>query len=655
MSFEQKPPSGPTNPEQWNDKPTVVERPALLQQTPALTGQPASFSPPTPISSTPAAAPAPVSTDTTPSGVAAMSEDLQGKWIDEGLFFQGEKPPANDNWNDRDWVEIPHEHYIPISKSRLMGALWKFDKSQKAGQAFKHFLELVESIYHFHYHQTLNELKEDYEYFAPEHGEELREGVSEEELIWRQRRFVANFIKTMLRGNFIPFKEEDRKRAKEQHYLFDLAVDVQWDAFDNRMISGFLEHVDGPEGEPIREDLEVDGSIKELLSIPQEFDNGVLLFYRGIGRDQASGMFLMQKVDVLLGRFFKWVVWPIQWTLDKVRGHKEGTVDVPEGLKEVKALLGLEAQEAPVSQSPEDEEERGVIFDRRWVRRVNVGNQKIGFRDLTKAMNLQEPSLERMLCLFRLKPPQPPKILDKIPVLKKVVEKFLGKKEVQERDWTIYIKMFKKIPLADSEIVFPEKKVRMKSFDLTMLMLTFTIGLAVVIQKGFINPPENKTVLVIILTVLVSYIVKLFLGYRRARANYMARMTSELYHKSLDNDLGVLQYLVDALEEQEVKEATLAYFFLWNEGRPMTEEELDGRIESFVHEHFDGLEIDFEVDDALDKVIEKEGPQPHKHLPLIIVHEGAGPDGVNLYEAKPLEEALRIIDEKWDNFYEYNV
>lgn len=653
MSVDQKPPMGPADPGQWNDKPTVVERPALLQQTPPPSSQASSFSYPTPPVAPAASA---VTSDTSPTGVAAVTAEEEGTWLEDGFYYQGSRPPKSDKWDDRDWVEIPHEHYIPISKSRLIGALWKFDKSKEAGQEFKHFIELVESIYHFHYHQTLNELKEDYEYFAPEHGEELREGVSEEELIWRQRRFVANFIKTMLRGNFIPFKQQDRIRAKEQNYLFDLAIDVQWDTFDNRLIGGFLEYADGPEGEHIREDLELDEPVTELLNLPQEFNNGILLFYRGIGRDRSDGLFVMQKVDALLGRFFGLVIWPIQWFLDKVRGHKEEKKDVPQGLQDVKALLGLQSEEVPAASPAEEDEERSVIFDKRWVRRVNIRNQKLGFRDLTKASHLQEPSLERMLCLFRLKPPQPPKIIDRIPLLKKLVEKFMGKKEVKEHDWTIYIKMFKNIPLADSDIVFPEKKVRMKSFDLAMLIITFLLGFVVVIRQVFFSGPTgvNKTAAAILMTVLVSYGVKLFLGYRRARANYMARMTTELYNKSLDNDLGVLQYLVDTLEEQEVKEATLSYFFLWNEGRPMTQEELDGRIESFVHEHFDGLEIDFEVDDALDKVIEKEGPQPHKHLPLVIVHEGAGPNGENLYEAKPLEEALRIIDHKWDNFYTYN-
>ena len=138
----------------------------------------------------------------------------------------------------------------------------------------------------------------------------------------------------------------------------------------------------------------------------------------------------------------------------------------------------------------------------------------------------------------------------------------IGKQEGTERDWSIHMKMFKSIPLADIEMLMPEKNVRMKSFDVTMLFLTGFAGIFA-LYKGL--QQEDKTIIFVIIGVLFAYLIKLVLGYRRVRANYMARMTKELYHKSLDNDFGVLQYLVDTLEEQEFKEASLAYFFLWNE------------------------------------------------------------------------------------------
>ncbi|MEM1007378.1 MAG: hypothetical protein AAGJ35_00105, partial [Myxococcota bacterium] len=163
-----------------------------------------------------------------------------GKWIEQDLVFQGELPPESEEWTPRDWVEIPHEHYIPVSKARFVAAISKHEVVRAQEEAFSHLLELTEGLYHFHYHAMLNALKEDYEYFAPDIGEKMREGVSEEELIWRERRFLTNFLKTMLRGNFNPMTAEDYHRTTEHSYLFDLPVDVNWGVMDDRMLQDYF-------------------------------------------------------------------------------------------------------------------------------------------------------------------------------------------------------------------------------------------------------------------------------------------------------------------------------------------------------------------------------------------------------------------------------
>jgi hypothetical protein len=97
----------------------------------------------------------------------------------------------------------------------------------------------------------------------------------------------------------------------------------------------------------------------------------------------------------------------------------------------------------------------------------------------------------------------------------------------------------------------------------------------------------------------------------------------------------------------------LCYYILHVEGQDLDAEEIDERAEMFLKEKFEGLEVDFEVDDALDKVIAKpEGEQRETDLPIVEVIEGE--DGVTRYRAKPLDEALRVMDEIWDNLYQYN-
>ena len=67
-----------------------------------------------------------------------------------------------------------------------------------------------------------------------------------------------------------------------------------------------------------------------------------------------------------------------------------------------------------------------------------------------------------------------------------------------------------------------------------------------------------------------------------------------------DNNLGVIFFLMDSLEEQELKEALLAYYILWRDGT-LKQTELDARCEEFLNARC-GVEVDFEVGDALASV-----------------------------------------------------
>ena len=163
-----------------------------------------------------------------------------------------------------------------------------------------------------------------------------------------------------------------------------------------------------------------------------------------------------------------------------------------------------------------------------------------------------------------------------------------------EQDPTIFVKIFKDIPMADMEMVFPEKKLRMRPFD--KVVLTIVILIAAVMGVIKLNAKGDDFGFLPILITLGLLVFKTVTGFLRTRMKYIAKMAQELYSKNLDSDTGVLQYLVDSIEEQEFKESAIAYMLLLNAGEPLSEEQLDERAEAFISEHFKGLEIDFEVD-----------------------------------------------------------
>ena len=114
----------------------------------------------------------------------------------------------------------------------------------------------------------------------------------------------------------------------------------------------------------------------------------------------------------------------------------------------------------------------------------------------------------------------------------------------------------------------------------------------------------------------------------------MQTLTQNLYFKNLDNNPGVFHRLANDAEEEESKEATLAYYFLLVSTAPLTRSELDQSIESWFDAQWD-CQIDFEIDDALDKLLA---------LGLVKIVE-------DKLSAVSIDQGIRILDQRWDNYF----
>ena len=117
-------------------------------------------------------------------------------------------------------------------------------------------------------------------------------------------------------------------------------------------------------------------------------------------------------------------------------------------------------------------------------------------------------------------------------------------------------------------------------------------------------------------------------------------MIHRLYYMTLANNASVLTRLIDTAEDEDYKEAMLAYFFLWrsiDDPKPATMRVLDRRIECYLKEKTQ-VEINFEVSDALDKLF---------RLRLVRRDPSGG------LHAVPVKEALQTLDRIWDNQFRY--
>jgi len=216
----------------------------------------------------------------------------------------------------------------------------------------------------------------------------------------------------------------------------------------------------------------------------------------------------------------------------------------------------------------------------------------------------------------------------------------------------VYIKSFKDIPKMDLEMMLPGSRVRMTALDQGKVGVPLATGIGVTGYKLFtlgaaglklattLGSMSSTIGLIALAGGTIGYGMRSFSGYQNTKRKYQLTLTESLYFHNLDNNAGVLFRLLDEAEEQENREALLAYFFLWREAgeQGWLPSALDDHIEQFL-ERAAGLKIDFEITDALEKV---------KRLGLV----EELPDG--RLRAIPILRALEALDFAWDSIFKYN-
>lgn len=220
------------------------------------------------------------------------------------------------------------------------------------------------------------------------------------------------------------------------------------------------------------------------------------------------------------------------------------------------------------------------------------------------------------------------------------------------------LKLFQNIPKADLEMLLPNTEVRMRLTDHAIILVPAIFGGVLALLKlatslallwaflwfwvGMADKPSadlNKGALVLLGVGLLAFgmhIVRQLGRFKNRKIAFMKALSDSLYFKNLDNNAGVFHRVIDDAEEEEVKEAVLAYYFLLVAGKPLSAAALDAEIEGWFRAKH-GVEIDFEVDDGLAKLV---------RLGLVT---RAG----EAYSALPLPAAKAELDRRWDSLFAY--
>lgn len=223
-----------------------------------------------------------------------------------------------------------------------------------------------------------------------------------------------------------------------------------------------------------------------------------------------------------------------------------------------------------------------------------------------RIVEIEVPMYQRLVVLFRIRE---------------------NEESTQER--VAYLRLFKNVPHQDIDMLLPGGKIHMSMLDRGKILLPTISGIGLATFKLGLLLVAGIYGLFKIGLLLFGAIGsgwKSVNGYWKTRNRYELNLTRNLYYQNLDNNAGVLLRVAGEAEAQELRETLLAYFVMLKSGESQTEEELDEKVERLLSEL--GLEVDFEVDDALSKIARLKLGQA---------------DADQCWSVVPLEEAAQVM------------
>lgn len=171
------------------------------------------------------------------------------------------------------------------------------------------------------------------------------------------------------------------------------------------------------------------------------------------------------------------------------------------------------------------------------------------------------------------------------------------------------------------------------------LTILFAVLAAYLGARGAIEESELKRALAAVsgLVAVGAFVMRQRLKYEAQTLRYQKRLADTVYFRNLANNAGVIDLLVGAGEEQDTKEAFLAYAVLLRAGRAFARSDLDRAAEDFLRTRLNVV-LDFDIGDALSKL---------ERLNLIVRTGDA-------YSAVPPDEALARLDAAWDGLFNFS-
>ncbi|PSC73998.1 ammonium transporter [Micractinium conductrix] len=513
----------------------------------------------------------------------------------------------------RERVVVPPPRHLDVTDEELT-AYFKGVVGDSLAPAVPLVHQLIDGICTSDFSALRRRLQGDYDYFGA--AADARSDVavkSAEDLDDQELSFLSEFTQLMEASQFRMLTAAEWEAAQAEDFLFTLPCDVKWEAMDTQMLRRYWSAFPAGRG-----------------AVPAEAAERIMIFQRGAEVATMQGSYFLLKINLLISM---WLLQPLYallvWVMTKLKIRDRFLPDAPKG-------LAATADEDPVAKAAAEaaaqakQHPYSTSIERRTFARVFPDGMSV-VTQIHKKVKLQEACFKDVVVLYRAAVPDAPAPANEVDIIQEANPKFMQR--------NIVLKQFRGIPLADLEMVMPEKKIFVPPKVFVEMAVTLIGGLIAAFStlkaghKLGLDWGAAKTAI----TLFAGRAGQVYTSAMAQKMTIEHAMGKMLYNRTVGSGTVVLNGLVDSVCRQRVREIFVCYCVLLDSKAPLTAVELDQKCEGFLARQF-GCKIDFCCEEALPAIM-KWG----------LAAEGA--DGK--LTAAPLPAALQKLDSVFDSLYDF--
>jgi len=545
-------------------------------------------------------------------------------------------------------VTVQREHHISIAKDQFLTTLLEKFESEKERKLFGEFAAAIEALFHVNLIEKIEAFKAAFAPFSRLSGADHK--LSTEALSQRQTALLGMVFDVIKAAHFEPISFEMYMSSIEKIFLSDLPIKVDWPRLDVHLLSDF--YAMHPQQNPYHD-----------ATNKPPFHGHFALFYRGYGLHVMQGLFLEQKINLILSDVFPMV----SSYAAQFLAYMSATLFASRRQKQRQSSSELNSDASDTAAVVIEHYTDKLKLDEQKLERIslldtyNRAKQKgIGavLWWLLKNIQIQEPTFKRLILIYREIPEtflqkQARKMKQRATRIKSKLERTaknkLGmkksgggdgekqQKEAEEEqvlldeigrkrktetnvDANIYktalknvedtyklpirVQYFSDVPMSDLEITYPAKCMSLKPMHQIYIVFSIFIGVWSILYELIFSGADTAFGYIMVLTA-VFLMVRSIVWYRATESEYVRVLNQALAQSNVSSDHHTILGLIDSIKDHQFMETLLAYFMLLqNKSAVISDSDgVDRLCEKYLKEAF-GDSINFPINGAMRKLTE---------------------------------------------------